>query len=94
MLNDILQKSTPLVEFESQYFGRFPDIEKELRDKELPIIVWVNIAEKYDTVWHGLVVTGFNDEIHSVLFNDPDNGKGTPMEVGEFINRAARARAK
>jgi len=85
-MNDALEKAKPSVEFKTEFLSRFPEIVKEL-DEERPVIVWINCVEPPDIVWHAVVVTGFDPETNTVLFNDPQGAVKKEEEVGRFVKK-------
>ena len=85
-MNEALARSVPSVEFKTQFLGRFPEIVRELNEKR-PVIVWINCVDPPDTVWHAIVVTGFDPEHNKIFYNEPDGAIENEEEVGIFINK-------
>lgn len=73
------------IDFKAEYMRRFPEIQKELTE-ERPVITWINSQKPPDTLWHAVVVRGFN-ESNFVVYNDPWDCKRKTEEVGIFINK-------
>lgn len=86
-MNERLSKAVPSVEFKTEFLSRFPEIVKELNDEENPVIAWINCVEPPDTVWHAVVVTGFDPETNTIFYNDPEGSVKKKEEVGIFINK-------
>jgi len=86
-MNDYLSKVVPSVEFKTEFLSRFPEVRKELEDKENPVIAWINCVEPPDMVWHAVVVTGFDPRTNTVFFNDPDGSIEKKEDVGKFIKK-------
>lgn len=75
------------INFKAKAMNRFPDIEKELNEGK-PVIVWLNVAKQpEDTLWHAVVVNGFDPNNNSLSYNDPWNATEKNEEVGKFINK-------
>lgn len=82
-MNEHLARSVPSVEFKTEFLCRFPELRAEL-DAERPVIVWINCVDPPDTVWHAVVVTGFDPETNKVFYNDPDSTTQKEEDVGVF----------
>jgi len=87
-MNDYLCKGNPIVEFKTSMLEGFPLIKKQIFEKKNPVIAWINSAEPPDTVWHAVVVTGFDPETNMVTYNDSlDNTSEKSVEVGIFTSK-------
>ncbi len=86
-INNFLCKGNPVVEFKASILARFPQIKKEILEKENPVIAWLNTANPPDEVWHSVVVIGFDPETHMVTYNDPLDKSEKDEEVGKFTSK-------
>jgi hypothetical protein len=88
-VNFLLHRAKPPMKFQLFEMSKFPEIVKELNE-ERPVIVWINIAESPDTVWHAVVIVGFNLENNIVTYDDPDEDEKDcikSLEAGVFIKK-------
>jgi len=84
-LNAFLGKAIPSVEFETGFMRTFPEILNELNN-ERPVIVWINVRDPPEKLWHAVVLTGFDPNTNMLYYNDPWDKSEKISEVGSFIH--------
>jgi hypothetical protein len=88
-VNFLLHRAKPPMKFQLFEMSKFQEIVNEL-NKERPAIVWINIAEPPDTVWHAVVIVDFDPETNMLTYDDPDENEKDCMkslEAGVFIKK-------
>ena len=78
-INEKLHKTVPSVEFVAELNCSFDEIRNEISQGK-PVIAWVRIPYS-----HSVVVTGLNEEMLVIYYNDPQLGK-KQIEMGRFIS--------
>jgi len=95
-LNQHLLKARPNLSFVYREGSKFTEIVKEVNEKHLPVIVYLNPLERYNPnrtlpVLHAVVVVEYDSDNHLVYFDDPeeDNEENAiqSLEVGVFTKR-------
>jgi len=89
-MNDFLRKAKPPISVRYREGGKFPQIEKEVNEKRLPVIVFLNQVPLPKTIWHAVVVVDYDPESHTVYYDDPeedDKNSIQSLEVGEFTRK-------
>ena len=95
-MNVHLRKARPTISFLYHEGSKFNEIEKEVNEKHLPVIVFLNPEKRYHperpfTVLHAVVVIDYDPENHMVYFDDPEEENETTavqsLEVGKFTRR-------
>jgi hypothetical protein len=88
-VNEFLRRTRPPIKFETKYVQDFKDILTELKD-EKPVIVWINVKEFPDQLWHAVVIKGYEQETHTVYYDDPDengNNNTLSMTSSQFMRK-------
>lgn len=89
-INRYLRKARPSLSFRYREGSKFTELDKEVNEKKLPAIVYLNQVELPHTVLHAVVVIGYDPNMHIVYFDDPAEDEENcvqKMEVGKFMRR-------
>jgi hypothetical protein len=89
-VNEFLRKAKPPISVRYHEGGKFPEIEKEVNEKNLPVIVLLNQVPLPKRVWHSVVVVDYDPENHMVFFDDPEEDDKNciqSLEVGDFTRK-------
>ena len=88
-VNFLLHRAKPPMKFQLFEMSKFPEIVNELNE-ERPVIVWMNIAEPPDTIWHAVVIVNFNPDNNMITYDDPDEDERDcikSLEAGVFTKK-------
>ncbi|MCW4028408.1 MAG: C39 family peptidase [Candidatus Bathyarchaeota archaeon] len=94
-MNSHLLKARPSLKFIYHEGSKFPEIEKELNKKQLPVIVFLNPKEKppkgTTKFMHAVVIVEYDSVNRIVYFDDPLEDKEETaiqsLDVGTFVRR-------
>ncbi len=96
-MNEHLLRARPTVSFLYREGSKFTDIDKELNEKRLPVIVYLNPKEKlalekrHYKIVHAVVVIEYDSPNHMVYFDDPEEDTEKTaiqsLDVGTFTRR-------
>lgn len=95
-MNENLIKARPTLSFIYHEGSKFTEIDRELNEKRLPVIVYLNPIQKYHPerpfkVMHAVVVVDYDRNTHCVYFDDPEEETEATaiqsLEVGKFTKR-------
>jgi hypothetical protein len=95
LMNEHFLKARPSLSFVYREGSKFTEIDKELNDKQLPVIVYLNPAQKHHNrafkLMHAVVIVEYDRDAHLIYFDDPEEEtEATGMqslEVGKFMKR-------
>ena len=95
-MNEHLLKARPTLSFLYHEGSRFTEIEKEVNEKHLPVIAYLNPVERYHperpyTVLHAVVIVDYDPDTHTVYFDDPEEENEATaiqsLEAGVFTRQ-------
>jgi hypothetical protein len=95
-MNEHLRKARPSMSFVYREGSKFTEIAKEINEKHLPVIAYLNPEQRYHperpyTLLHAVVVIDYDPETHMVYFDDPEEETEETaiqsLEVGKFTRR-------
>jgi hypothetical protein len=95
-MNEHLLKARPSLSFVYHEGSKFTAIDKELNEKHLPVIAYLNPVKKYNPerpfkVMHAVVVVEYDPKTHIVYYDDPEEETEATaiksLEVGMFTRQ-------
>jgi uncharacterized protein YvpB len=87
LINKEITSSNPSIEFEPEYSPHtLADIRKELEDG-LPVMVWIVTTHGLNDYVHSVVVTGIDDKLKEISYNDPTYGTEHTVSQSEFLSQ-------
>jgi len=95
-MNKHLLKARPNLRFIYREGSRFTEIDRELNERHLPVIAYLNPVQKYHPerpykLMHAVVLIEYDRDAHCVYFDDPEEETEVTavqnLEVGKFTKR-------
>jgi hypothetical protein len=95
-MNEYLLRARPTISFSYREGSKFTEIEKELNEKQLPVIVYLNpkdkpLRERHFKMVHAVVLVEYDSATHTVYFDDPEEDTEETaiqsLDVGTFNRR-------
>jgi hypothetical protein len=86
-INDLLRRSKPPIKFQTVDMANFDEITEELKE-ERPVIVFINVLDLPDILWHAVVVVDFVP--NGIIYHDPDENEDNcikKLEIGVFMGK-------
>jgi len=89
LINAALLDSFPEIQIVDSKGGTFTDIRKEI-DEEKLVIAWIVVAkDEEDTLFHSIVINGYDDNLTKIFYVDPEmeqNNYQLSAPIGKFID--------
>ncbi|MCL2173192.1 MAG: C39 family peptidase [Candidatus Bathyarchaeota archaeon] len=88
-INQHLTKTRPSIRFIYRQGSKPTDLEKELNQKQLPVIVYINPKENHNAkIIHAVVIVGYDSATHTIYYDDPLEDNETTaiqkLDIGTF----------